>query len=444
MFPSRDFKLGDDNDGWMSKSGIEKEVPRGVYTEYRNKRLEREQYRFEEDPSRYSEHIETFARGVDPFKDVQYNNTGIGQKQAYKPIVERIERVPMISPYDLFPLSRQPIQQGAAAHSSKKSIPNLNDNKDQLPKRAIQVISNEIPINPRSSYKILGDNSIQKLNHQLQFQTIPSQSFTASKSDQRRKVFHNLIQIDQKASSNPKVVPTVPSKKAFASLTQTKVQFQEDLLPKNNTESFLTKKSNTISDSQTSYVENPNKEITEKTSIPYQTTKHKDFKNKTVTPNLSRGIDQHSLIIPQISTQKRAINEQQMTRHASATIISKTPISQMTSKNPHVQNTDLSKVQVYDSKFVNNSNLNISSESKKNSYQKIYMSLLESTPNHLTPVLENSAETKKHSQHTVLDNNTAIIKIGPTVPKTAFQNYGFIPGEAEREMNFPSTMIRSK
>ena len=51
FLPPIDFTFGDDSESWMSNLNITKEPVKGIYTQYREKRHERQQYHFGDDYS---------------------------------------------------------------------------------------------------------------------------------------------------------------------------------------------------------------------------------------------------------------------------------------------------------------------------------------------------------------------------------------------------------
>ena len=191
FIPPRNVTLGNDNESWNNLN-IQRDPTKGIFTQYRNKRHEREVYEFEKEYSRYDENIEKFSRGKDPFQKVQMNNT-VGGKQAYKPITNQILRVSKPTEYELLPLSRLP--HDYYNYNTKKAVPIFVQSKSPIEKRMIQETL-QPTVNNTKSVKNYGD-MFRKL------MSLPNFKLTTNLKDSIHTKKHKSIMFDNLRSEKP-------------------------------------------------------------------------------------------------------------------------------------------------------------------------------------------------------------------------------------------------
>lgn len=103
---------------WNTNMNILRDPPKGIFTRRKDKVGDTQQILLQQDDagSRVNEFINVYARNVNPMVGVSYNNVGNSQRgsggrattQATLPYKIDVVRPPILSPYDLQPLSRLP------------------------------------------------------------------------------------------------------------------------------------------------------------------------------------------------------------------------------------------------------------------------------------------------------------------------------------------------
>lgn len=105
---------------WNTNMNILRDPPKGIFTRRKDKVGDTQQILLQQDDagSRVNEFISVYARNVNPMVGVSYNNYGNSQRsgggggtrsnQATLPYKIDVVRPPILSPYDLKPLSRLP------------------------------------------------------------------------------------------------------------------------------------------------------------------------------------------------------------------------------------------------------------------------------------------------------------------------------------------------
>lgn len=100
---------------WNTNMNIIKDPPKGVFTRRKDRVGETQQILLQQDDagSRINEYINVYARNVNPMVGVSHNNygnTNVGGRKAQASLPYKIDvvRPPILSPYDLQPLSRLP------------------------------------------------------------------------------------------------------------------------------------------------------------------------------------------------------------------------------------------------------------------------------------------------------------------------------------------------
>jgi len=132
---------------WGTNMNIIKDPPKGIFTRRKDKVSQTQQILLQQDDagSRINEYINVYARNVNPMVGVSHNNYGNSQSggrrgQASLPYKVDVVRPPILSPYDLQPLSRLPrtwfyastnpefptIVQNSQCNELGKSIENFN------------------------------------------------------------------------------------------------------------------------------------------------------------------------------------------------------------------------------------------------------------------------------------------------------------------------------
>lgn len=95
---------------WGTNMNILRDPPKSITTRRRDKVGDTQRIVMEQDGagSRISENIQVYARGTNPMVTVSYNNSGGTTQQASLPYKIQTLRPPILSAYDLLPLSRLP------------------------------------------------------------------------------------------------------------------------------------------------------------------------------------------------------------------------------------------------------------------------------------------------------------------------------------------------
>lgn len=98
-------------DSWGTNNNIMREPPKSIHTRRKDKvGSDIELLEMQDDNDRDAEAITRYARGVNPFVSVNYQNNGGGQQASlpYKINKDDSFQVPVVAPQDLLPLSRLP------------------------------------------------------------------------------------------------------------------------------------------------------------------------------------------------------------------------------------------------------------------------------------------------------------------------------------------------
>lgn len=437
FLPPRDFTLGDDNEEWMNLN-IQKDPPKGIFTQYRNKRHERSVYNFEKDRSRYEENLEKYARGVDPMKDIQMNNTK-GTQQAYKPIINRILRVPVRTEFELLPLSRLPyIKKG---FTSKKNAP-LSD-KQILPESSRTIIENQIKPSMFSklSAKVLG--GVNRKKEFAKQKHILSTPYITNKNDKIRLDFEKLRLVH---SQNEKIREntnshSVSSKKNISSNLGT-LSLNESMIHENKISVQQSSTKSHENPQRINLAENPSRGVGEEnTIISVSSSKNNKINTIQVHSNVSKEIEENP-VVSQIASVKTSNAKLESNRtidslpmqdvsyknvHAKKSLIKgKTSIMNRTDEflvqNPIQQKTNVVKKPLY-------------TQTNLNSYQ-----------NQILPeknIIPESIQARKNTFQKIT-NNQIDIKTNDLLPKDPFTRLvGFVPTKI-RDVNVAPNILRVK
>jgi len=101
-------------EGWNGSMNIIKDPPKGIFTRRKDRVGDTQQILLQQEDSgsRVNEYINVYARNTNPMVSVSYNNYGNSQggkkSNASLPYKVDVVRPPVMSPYDLLPLSRMP------------------------------------------------------------------------------------------------------------------------------------------------------------------------------------------------------------------------------------------------------------------------------------------------------------------------------------------------
>ena len=434
FIPPRNFTLGDNDEQWMNMN-ITRDPKKGIFTQYRNKRHEREQYEFEEDYSRYSENIETFARGSDPMKEFQMNNTQ-GSKQAYKPIINKILRVPQTTEYSLLPLSRLPVEN--EAYATKKNAPKVESQK--LPESSRSVQENGILPNMHTK---LSDESVGGNTRKEQFskqKDILINPFNVSKNDKIKSDYEKIRSLfsDTKIIRKNSNSHSVSSQKQFTKESRD-ITLTENMIHKNKIE--MNQSSAKSSGVRRLFInEDPNRGIGNTLQSSITSSKNRSMDNN-LYEKLSNKEVHKTILEPKVP----------IVKESKANIMANRKIESINFKNfKYNSNTNKSLIQMKKpSEQKNNDNflvenpISVNESSKKVSvYPKFDLDSFKNQELSSYKIQPKRVETKKNTSFRVIQNNKVDVKTVESLKKDSYQRGGeYIPSKI-RDVNVPKNMLR--
>jgi len=443
FLPPRDFTLGDDSESWMSNLNITKEPVKGIYTQYREKRHERQQYHFGDDYSRYSENIEKFAHGVDPMKEIQYNNTK-GRQQAYKPIINPILRVPQRNEFDLQPLSRLPVEKHA--YSSKKNI-KIDQKQDIKNFRNVHDTVIQPEMKTKLSQEVIG-GSHRKEQFAKEKKILSTPYITKKNNDKVKTDFESLRAMSsvQNTIQDKNIVHSLVSRKNIQKKQDMDLLSVDDHMIQNKLTNQLTNNTTrTLSGSQKVNVdEDPTRGISDSVlSISIQSSRNKRI-NKDIFKNIiQKEIDHHGLKT-QIATTKVSKANLLQNRDIQSRLMKDFHYNVTTSKtsNQHKKETNLvqnnNDAYLVANPLVTKTNNNLSSLYRKTNLDGFKNQTLASR------VLPQSTETRKNTSFfQKMNNNKVDIKLANALEKDSFMRGDIIPSTL-RDDKIASNFIRVK
>jgi hypothetical protein len=441
FLPSRNVTFGDDNEEWMNLN-IKKDPIKGVFTQYRNKRNERAQYEYEEEYSRYSENIEKFARGIDPMKEVQMNNT-TGSKQAYKPIVNPILRVPQINQFELLPLSRLPYKK--QSFFSKKTAPSTE--KQTLPEKSRTIIESEKTLKPSmeskvSSEVIGGTQRKETFSTQKNIVSTPIQINKSDKIKLDYEKIRSLIPHKDNIIENSSFTPYSSVKNLRKEARN--INLIETMIDKDKIHvEQASKKSLDTSTKFASLSENPSRGIHEEENptISVQSKKNNKINKIHVRNNISREIEETPIYVHNVSTSKHSKMNLDINRNIDAINfkqkdynIVNTQKTISKGKTQLLSNTD---------EFIVSSPIVVSENAvKQSTYHKINLDSFQNQKLPERPLVVESIEANK-STFSKIKNNQIKIKESRQLNKDPFtRTVGFVPQGNVRDVNVPPNVFR--
>lgn len=194
---------------WNTNMNIVKDPPKGIFTRRIDKVGDTQQILMQQDDSgaRVNEFINVYARNVNPMVGVSYNNYGNTnsgrKKQASLPYKVQTVRPPILSQYDLQPLSRLPrdwfyaftnphfpnLVQNLQCNEVKKSI-----DMNNLRTKIRDVMSNKTSIRNTLSEQNHDLNNISKIKNKVSLLQNPMKTNLCS-----NQCYGNLINKDLKS-----------------------------------------------------------------------------------------------------------------------------------------------------------------------------------------------------------------------------------------------------
>ena len=438
FLPPKDFTLGNDNESWMTNMDIQKDPIKGVFTQFRQTKNEREQYKFEEDITRYDENIEKFQRGVDPMKELQMNNTK-GIKQAYKPIINQIIRVPAVSDYDLQPLSRQPVE--SYNYTTNKVVSHAKTEKGNVEKRTIQENNIVTKVDNKTSVATFGSYLRDKIfKPKMKGKVTNVHNYETAKRDQVKTDFEKLQNIGKTMVKEIQPVDVITTSKS-SHVMKNQNGKQDNRQMKEQNEIAVDSVKSKGGFSKVEIDESPDRGIAEEkiVSVPIQSRKHQEIDGL-----LFEGTNQKLQENP-IQVQRNTVKSVQTNQQLKDTVQWKfqDKIVTTTVANKSLVSSNSKNMRNQRDSYLVKDQQNIQKATTKNSaFQKLFVNDMEKDqlPER---VLNHSSTTAKNSVFQKLQNIPKKIELPNALPTESFVHNDVKPW-TERDENVPPSVLRDK